>query len=280
MMKHKLTRYRFDDVLVEPDSYRVLKSGQVLPLEPKAFEVLILLIENAGLLVSKDEMLNSVWNNSFVTPNAMTRVIAQLRKVLGDRRKEPRYIQTVQTRGYRFIAEVEVVASWSPTIGEPEFSSPKTGTVTNTLNSAPLIPSLAVLPLKNLSPDLQNEYFTEGLTEELITVLARLGLVRVVSRTSVMQYKSAQRSLPQIAMELNADMVLEGSVLQVGDRVRITAQLIRGRDDQHLWAEIYERTIIDVFDLQREIAVSILNQVYLYILPQAEEKNLPVRAAG
>ncbi len=267
MMKHKLSMYRFDDVLVDLYSFRVVKAGQVLCLEPKAFEVLILLIENAGRMISKELLLDSVWTNSFVTPNAMTRVIAQLRKALGDRRKEPKYIQTIQTRGYRFIAEVEKIDELVPAREQTAFSH----AFPEAHCTAKSVPSLAILPLKNLSADLQSEWFTEGLTDELITEIAKLKSLRVVSRTSVMQYKTIQRSLPQIARELNADVILEGSVLQIGNRVRITAQLIRGEDDQHLWADSYERTINDVFALQKEISRSILVQVCASVLPRSAE---------
>ncbi|MEK7832505.1 MAG: winged helix-turn-helix domain-containing protein [Acidobacteriota bacterium] len=242
--------YRFDDVLVEPNTFRVFKGGRTVMLEPKAFEVLALFLNHPGRLFTKEDILNAVWKNSYVTPNVMTRVIAQLRKALGDTRKEPKYIETIQTRGYRFIAKVETPVQSTLTAQSASPSLP-----------ARQFESLAVLPLENLSDDSAQEYFADGLTDELITEVAKLNAWRVTSRTSTMQYKRARKSLPQIAGELNVDAVLEGTVMKIGDRVRVTAQLIRAADDQHLWAESYERTIVDVFDLQREVARSISQQI-------------------
>ncbi|MBP6820058.1 MAG: winged helix-turn-helix domain-containing protein [Acidobacteria bacterium] len=239
--------YCFDDVLVEANTFRIFKDGLAVGLEPKAFEVLALFLNHPGRLFTKEDILNAVWKNSYVTPNVMTRVIAQLRKALGDTRKEPKYIETIQTRGYRFIAKIE-----APTL-----------TVQSASLSLPArqFESLAVLPLENLSDDAAQEYFADGLTDELITEVAKLNAWRVTSRTSIMQYKRARKSLPQIASELKVDAVLEGTVMRAGNRVRITAQLIRADNDHHLWAESYERTIVDVFDLQREVAHLISQEV-------------------
>lgn len=245
--------YRFDDVLVEADAFRVFKDGRAVALEPKAFEVLALFLNHPGRLFTKEDILNAVWKNSYVTPNVMTRAIAQLRKALGDTRKEPKYIETIQTRGYRFIANVESPPKFTLAAHSANLSLPA--------SKVRLFESLAVLPLENLSDDAAQEYFADGLTDELITEVAKLNAWRVTSRTSIMQYKRAHKSLPQIASELNVDAVLEGTVLRIGDRVRITAQLIRADDDHHLWAESYERTIVDVFDLQREVARSISREV-------------------
>jgi TolB-like protein/Flp pilus assembly protein TadD len=145
--------------------------------------------------------------------------------------------------------------------------------------SAPRIQSLAVLPLQNLSGDLQQEYFADGMTEELTTEVARIGALRVISRTSVMQYKGVHRPLPEIARELNVDAVVEGSVLRSGDRVRITAQLIRAATDEHLWAESYDRDLRDVLGLQREVARDIAQEVRVKLTPQEERRlasRLPV----
>lgn len=257
-MTSELPTYRFDDIQVEIHSFRVFKAGRMLALEPKAFEVLVFLLTHHNHLIAKEEILNSVWKNSFVTPNAMTRVIAQLRKALGDTRKEPKYIETIQTRGYRFIAKVEIVAS---------ASLPASQFIPLQIASEPTnaefvsAQSLAVLPLENLSGDPAQEYFADGFTDELITQLAMRGSLKVVSRTSAMQYKRAQKSLPQIAQELNVDLVVEGSVFCVGNRVRITAQLILAAQDQHLWAKSYERTMTDVFALQKEVAGAITEEI-------------------
>src|SRR5262249_31047481 len=158
-----------------------------------------------------------------------------LREALGDSAGAPRYIETLARRGYRFIGRVEAV----------EASAPRAAR------------SLAVLPLENLSCDPEQEYFAEGLTEALITTLAKIGDLRVVSRTSVMAYKGVHRPVREIAQELKVDTLVEGTVLRAGQRVRITAQLIDVSDDMHLWAESYERDLKDVLSLQAEMAQAI-----------------------
>ncbi len=255
--------YHFDGFLVEVDSFRVSKSGQVVALEPKAFEVLRLLLERPGHLITKEEILDSVWKDSFVTPNAMTRAIAQIRKALGDARKSPKYIETIQTHGYRFIAKVE-------------FSSPPAvRSVLPAIIQEPLpIQSIAVLPLENLSGDAAQEYFVDGLTDELITEIAMIGSLRVISRTSTMRYKRTQKSLPQIAQELNVDAVLEGSVLRAGDRMRVTVQLISAARDEHLWAKSYEHTMTDVFALQKTVSRSISHEIRQRLAPNGSTTQI------
>jgi TolB-like protein/Tfp pilus assembly protein PilF len=140
------------------------------------------------------------------------------------------------------------------------------------------IESLAVLPLENLSGDLEQEYFADGMTEALITDLAKIGALKVISRTSVMQYKGVKRPLPEIAEELNVDAVIEGSVLQSGDRVRITAQLIQAATDQHLWAESYERDLKDILALQGEVARAIAEEIEVKLTPREEARLSAARS--
>jgi TolB-like protein/Flp pilus assembly protein TadD len=259
-MDAKSLIYQFDDVSVDLEMFEVRKADIRARLEPKAFEALVFLIENRGRLVEKKELLDAVWKDSFVTENAMTRVIAQLRKALGDDSKEAKYIETVPTRGYRFIAEVEV----SKELGHEaeEYPPSKEGTER--------IGSLAVLPLENLSGDLSQEYFADGMTDVLITELAKIGSLRVISRTSTMQYKKAGKPLPEIAWELNVDAVVEGTALRSGNRVRITAQLLHAPTDRHLWAESYERDLSDVLALQSEVARAIAKEIKIKLTPQEQ----------
>src|SRR6185295_18584977 len=140
------------------------------------------------------------------------------------------------------------------------------------------INSIAVLPLENLSHDPEQEYFADGMTDAMITDLAKIGSLRVISRTSAMQYKGAQKTLPEIAKELNVDAVVEGSVMRSGGRIRITAQLIQARTDQHLWAETYERDLGDVLRLQSEVAQAIAQQVRVQLTPQQQARFGSARA--
>jgi len=137
------------------------------------------------------------------------------------------------------------------------------------------IGSIAVLPLENLSRNPEQEYFTDGMTEELTTDLAKIGGLRVISRTSAMQYKGTKKSLPEIGRELNVDSVLEGSVQRAGDRVRITAQLIRASTDEHLWAETYDRDLKDVLPLQGEVARTIASQIKITLSPEEQSRLTP-----
>jgi TolB-like protein/Tfp pilus assembly protein PilF len=140
------------------------------------------------------------------------------------------------------------------------------------------IQSLAVLPLENLSGDPQQDYFADGMTEALITSLAKIGALKVISRTSVLSYKGTQKSLPEIARELNVDAVVEGSVAASGDQVRITAQLIQGRNDQHLWAESYQRDLRDILALQDEVARAVAREIRINVTPQEQARLSTARA--
>jgi TolB-like protein/DNA-binding winged helix-turn-helix (wHTH) protein/Tfp pilus assembly protein PilF len=303
--------YEFDDIRVETEAFRVLKAGRPLAMEPKAFDLLGFLIQHRGRLVEKQELLDAVWKDTTVTENAMTRVVAQLRKVLGDPAGESRYIETVPTRGYRFIAPVRLVDASSAATGPsgpqtplaPE-TTPRTGPgrgrtigLAGGLAAAalvallisfrpglrnadapdhPRIRSLAVLPLANLTGDPAQEYFSDGMTDALITNLASLPGLRVISRQSVMRYKGSPKPLPEIARELGVEGVVEGSVVRSGGRVRITAQLIHAATDRHLWAQSYERRLEDVLTLQGELARAIAEEVRVTVGPK-EGRRLGVQ---
>jgi TolB-like protein/Tfp pilus assembly protein PilF len=259
MMREK-TCYTFDDVRVDLQTCRVFKAGKHVRLEPKAMDVLVFLIEHRGRVIEKSELLDAVWKEAFVTQNAMTRVIAQLRKALGDDPRQARYIKTVQTRGYLFVADVSTgEAARASSVAAPSEYGKR-------------IKSLAVLPLENLSGDASQDYFADAMTDELITELTKVSALRVISRTSVMQYKGVRKGLPEIARELNVDAIIEGSALRAGRRVRITAQLIHAATDSHLWAESYERDLRDVIALQREVARAIANEVKITLTPQERER--------
>lgn len=182
--------------------------------------------------------------------------------MLGDSAENPLYIETLPRRGYRFIKRVDCIF---PAILKPasDHSPPR---------EASKIQAIAVLPLENLSGDPSQDYFADGMTETLITSLAKIRALRVISRTSAMQYKGVRKSLPQIARQLNVDAVIEGSVLREGGRVRITTQLIHAATDQHLWAESYERDFRDILSLQSEIARQVANEVKILLTPEEQAR--------
>jgi TolB-like protein/Tfp pilus assembly protein PilF len=276
-------------------------------------KLLELLLERPGEVVTRDELRSRVWpDESFGDfDQAVNIAIAKLRSALGDSADNPRYIETLPKRGYRFIAEVSIVEAdaqtkrpepraGNPSIVEPAPQLPVGPAVAPThgpwlthrvftvvvfvlilaslaiwllrpRGPAPRgIRSLVVLPLDNLSGEASQDYFADGMTDELITDLAQISALRVISRTSAMVYKGARKPLPQIARELNVDGVVEGTVLRSGDQVRITAQLIQAADDKHLWAESYEGNLRDTLALQNKVAAAIAEQIRINLNPQEQ----------
>jgi TolB-like protein/Flp pilus assembly protein TadD len=221
------------------------KNGVKLRLQDQPFQVLTLLLESPGAVVTRDELRQKLWPaDTFVDfDNALNRAINKIREALGDSAEEPQFIETLARRGYRFLQPCD-----------PKRES--------------AIRSLAVLPLENLSRDPEQEYFADGLTEALITQLAKISALRVVSRTTAMHYKGVHKPMPEIARELQVDVVVEGTVQRSGDRVRISAQLIDAPNEAHLWAESYERDIRDVLQLEAEVAGAIAREIQVKLTPQ------------
>jgi TolB-like protein/DNA-binding winged helix-turn-helix (wHTH) protein/Flp pilus assembly protein TadD len=282
--------YRFVEFELNEADFCLSRAGQRIALEPKALRVLTLLVSRAGRLVDKQELLESVWPNTFVEENTLTRTIGILRRELGDNPRDSKLIETVPTRGYRFIAPVEVLpdASSKPVQAAGELSKPATTAPRKARLWLPLtavlcvcflaaawlmirhraaatvepkIRSLAVLPLKNLSGDPAQEYFADGMTEEVIGRLSMIRGLGVISRTSVMQFKDTKLLAPEIARTLGVDALVEGSVIRDGNRIRVHAQLIRASSDEHFWSETYDRELGDALSLESEVAQSIARRV-------------------
>jgi len=285
------------------------KQGVKIKLQEQPLKILQVLLENPGQIVSRDVLRKRVWPaDTFVEfDQGLYAAMARLRDALGDSSESPRFIETVARRGYRFIAPI-TAPSIVPPGGNAQDSERRPGG-TETLifrrlvasllagllggalllsivlwfdlggmrewlrNRPTPIHSLAVLPLENLSGDPEQEYFADGMTDELITDLAQLHNLRVISRTSAMHYKKTQKTLPEIARELNVDAVVEGTVARFGNRVRIRVQLVRASDDRHLWAKAYEREFQDVFVLQSDAAHEIAEQVGTSV--EKTSKQLP-----
>ena len=278
------------------------KSGMRLKLAAQSFHVLQLLLERPQEIVTREDLRHRIWpHDTFVDYDlALRKAITRLREVLGDSAESPRFIETIPRHGYRFIAslntngEVPAFADGATDRASPHPGRLNPGTrigIVVGLGAVALlallglavakfkeresaaraglqIRSLAVLPLQNLSGDPAQEYFSDGMTDALITDLAKIAAVRVISRTSSMQYKQTKKSLPEVARELKVDAVVEGTVQRSGDRVRITAQLIQGPSDKHIWANSYERDLRDVFALEREVSGDIAHQVQAQLTPR------------
>lgn len=288
------------------------KAGVRIRVQQQPLKLLEILLERPGEVVSRDELRNRIWPDESYGDfdQAVNVAIAKLRAALGDSADNPRYVETLPKRGYRFIADVAVTG---PRPEQTEVSAPddeqppaaldvtktvapsknmlqrhmwsflgaavallifafgvwtflRNGKVVEAPSSIP-IHSLAVLPLENLSSDSQ-DYFADGMTDELITDLAQLSALRVISRTSVMPYKGVRKPLSQIARELNVNAIVEGTVLRSGQQVRITAQLIRAADDNHIWAHSYEGDVRDTLALQKRVARNIAEQIRIKITPR------------
>jgi TolB-like protein/tetratricopeptide (TPR) repeat protein len=247
--------------------------------------VLVCLAEHAGETVSKDQLLRRVWGDTFVTDDVLTRCVSELRKVLEDDPKEPKVIQTIPRKGYRLVPQVGPVKKKTLRrylIGSLVLLATLVVAISYARfrNHPSAIHSLAVLPLKNLSGDPTQEYLADGLTEALIGRLSRIRDLRVISRTSAMQFKDTQLSVPEIANTLRVDAVVEGSVVREGSRIRVSAQLIRGATDDHFWSETYDRDLRDVLALESEVAQSIAAKVEVTVTGNEHERLTAVRSTS
>jgi TolB-like protein/DNA-binding winged helix-turn-helix (wHTH) protein len=346
------SRVYFRDFEVDLHTGELRKHGLKVKLHGQPVQVLAMLLERPGELVTREEIREKLWpQHTFIDfEHSVNSSIKRLREALGDDAGTPRFIETLPRHGYRFIAPVEALphnhipkgngeaettfASRPPASetgrpadprqdAVPSASSPgrdgdadfaaRAGTrrlrlpkrwlagalagvavvllaVLIGLNvfglrdrlplrtsSVPQIKSIAVLPLENLSHDPEQEYFADGMTEELITDLGKIGALRVISRTSVMRYKGTKKPLPEIARELNVDALVEGTVLRSGDRVRVTANLLHASTDRHLWAETYERDFHDVISLQDEVAQAVAREIKVALSPAESTRLATVR---
>jgi len=291
---------------VDFQSCEVRKSGMKQKLVGQPFQVLQALLENPQEIVTREQLRQRLWpENTFVDYDlALKKAVNRLRGVLGDSAENPHFIETIPRQGYRFIGTVEAVVhgpkylpasatlpstrrtAWKWIVGAGlgalalvlfAFNAGKFRTRIFAGSRPPEIHSLAVLPLSNLSGDPEQEYFADGMTDELITDLAQISALRVISHTSVMHYKGTTKTLPQIARELNADAVLEGSVQRSGDQVRIRAQLIYAATDRHLWAESYEGSLRGVLDLQNKVATEITRQIKIQVTPEEKTRLASAR---
>jgi len=297
------------------------KHGLRIRLQEQPFQILAMLLEHPGEIVTREELQKELWPaDTFVDfDHGLNKAVSKIREALSDSAESPRFVETVARRGYRFLAEVKVVdtvpvrSSELATLPHPPADAGNGGDLARKLAipklilSSPtskmsafvllllvtslsawmlhswkrpshVIRSLAVLPLESLSSDASQDYFADGMTDELISDLGQISALRVISRTSVMAYKHARKPLPQIARELNVDAVVEGTVLRSGDQVRITAQLIEASTDKHLWSQSYQGELRDTLALQNQVARTIADQIRINVNPleQAALKNVKV----
>lgn len=292
------------------------KQGRKVRLEGQPVQILICLLERSGELVTREELRDRLWPaDTYVNfEHGLNAAVKRLRRALNDSAENPRFVETLPRRGYRFLAPVESVGAeeGTPVVAGVALDVPVTAPeepphadddhrlqlepvpwllahkksvfalllvsaiflawmFRPKISPLPVIRSLAVLPLENLSGDPSQDYFSDGMTDELITDLGQISGLRVISRTSVMTYKGARKPLPQIARELNVDTVVEGTVLRSGNQVRITAQLIEAPADKHLWAQSYEGDVRQTLTLQRQVARAIAEQIHIELTSHERE---------
>jgi TolB-like protein/DNA-binding winged helix-turn-helix (wHTH) protein/Flp pilus assembly protein TadD len=319
---HQLAgRLRFGVFEVDLRAGELRKHGLKIKIQEQPFQVLAMLVDHAGEVVTREELQEKLWPaDTFVDfDHGLNKAINKIREALSDSAESPRFVETVARRGYRFIVEVKVADAApvrSPELATQPHPAAKAGDLRNLagqlsilrplwaprrwaitvfvllilmgtlatwklhpwIRPFPVIRSLAVLPFESLSSDASQDYFADGMTDELISDLGQVSALRVVSRTSVMAYKRARKPLPQIARELNVDAVVEGTVLRSGDQVRITAQLIEASADKHLWSQSYEGELRDTLALQNKVAKAIADQIGISLNPQEQAalKNVKV----
>lgn len=305
--------FRFGVFEVDPREGQLRKSGLRIKLQDQPFQVLVMLLERPGEIVTREELQSRLWPaDTFVDfDHSLNSAIKKLREALGDRPENPRFIETLHRRGYRFVAPVEtqnsaglgttVLPSGTPSAGAFPANvsvAPRSyGRKAKILASALIavialfvilslssvrqgllgrsgqhhIESLAVLPLVNLSGDPGQDFFADGMTEALITDLGKISALRVISRTSVVQYKDTKKPLPEIARELNVDALIEGTVSRSGNHFRITANLLQASPEKHLWAESYESDVGDVLALEGQVAQAVAREIQVKLTPDEQK---------
>jgi len=286
---------RFQGFELNLQSGELRKNGNRIKLQDQPFKVLVALLQRPGQVVTREELRRLIWPEESIGDfdHAINLAIGKLRSSLGDSAEVPHLIETLPRRGYRFIGTMapDVTQSEKKPSVTQRWRLPLIAAALMVVAAAVLllvavgarsrlfsrsssqvpIRSLAVLPLTSLSSDQEQDYFTEGMTEALITELGKISALRVISHQSVRQYKSTKKSVPEIARDLNVDAIVEGSIIRAGDQVRISVQLIDGRTDRHLWADNYQREMRGILSLQNDVAKAIAAEVKVKLTPEEEK---------
>jgi DNA-binding winged helix-turn-helix (wHTH) protein/tetratricopeptide (TPR) repeat protein len=249
-MSDRLEVYEFGEFRIDTGKRLLLRAGGPVPVTPKVFDTLAFLVKRPGEMLRKEELMRAIWPDTVVEENNLNQHISTLRRILGEGQGENRYIATLPGRGYRFIAEVEVVSD-----GQSGVPCPVT---------------IAVLPFENLGAGPEREYLADGLTEETIAALGRIDPDHfgVIGRTSVMSYKRTTKSLADIGRELHAAYLIESSLREEGGRFRITSKLIRVCDQLQIWSAVYDSEPSSMLAFQRELSIAIAEQIRLRLSPE------------
>ncbi|KRB01832.1 MULTISPECIES: winged helix-turn-helix domain-containing tetratricopeptide repeat protein [Pseudomonas] len=263
--------FTFEDYLLDQERRELTLRGQVVAVGPQVFDLLLLFVNNPDRVVSKDELLKAVWGDRIVSESTITSHINAVRKAIGDTGEEQRLVRTVPRKGYRFVGRINgdlTGEARQPDIDERSTATPKQ--IPSPALVLPDKPSITVLPFQNLSGDPEQEYFADGVVEDIIAALSRIRWLFVIARNSSFTYKGQTVDARGVGQALGVRYVLEGSVRKCGNRLRITGQLIDATSGTHIWAERFEGLLDDIFELQDQITESVVGA----IAPQLERAEI------
>ncbi|MGB8609915.1 winged helix-turn-helix domain-containing protein, partial [Bradyrhizobium sp.] len=249
-------RYLFEEYAFDTDRRELYRGADLVSVAPQVFDLLDYLIRNGARVVSKDDLINTIWNGRIVSDGALTTRLNAARTAVGDSGEEQRLIKTLPRKGFRFVGTVrEAKRPAGEAVGDTPAEQPKPALL------LPDRPSIAVLPFENMSGDPEQEYFADGMVEDIITGLSRSKSVFVIARQSTFTYKGKAVDIKQVGRELGVRYVLEGSVRKAANRVRITGQLIDATTGVHLWADRFDSLLEDIFDLQDQVTSSVIGAI-------------------
>lgn len=266
-------QFLFEGHVLDPERRELTRGSEAIAVGPQVFDLLAHLLRNRERVVSKDDLLDAVWGGRIVSESTLTSHINAVRKAVGDSGEEQRLIRTIARKGFRFVADVKEMASPDDRTApkpEPSASGNASAPILPLALPLPDKPSIAVLSFQNLSGDPEQDYFADGVVEDIITALSRLRWLFVIARNSSFTYKGRAVDVKQVGRELGVGYVLEGSVRKAANRVRITGQLIDATTGAHLWAERFEGTLDDIFELQDQVAASVVGAM----APQLERAEI------
>jgi len=262
-------QYAFEDYVLDPERRELTRGAETVAVGPKVFDLLVYLVQHRDRVVSKDDLLQAVWNGRIVSESTLTSHINAVRRVIGDSGEAQRLIRTIARKGFRFVGDIRDLPASD--VG----SALATETAGSTEISAPVLilpdkPSIAVLAFQNLSGDPEQEYFADGVVDDIVTALSRNRWLFVIARNSSFTYKGRAVDLKQVGRELGVRYVLEGSVRKAANRVRITGQLVNATTGTNLWTDRFESALDDIFELQDQLAESVVGA----IAPQVERAEI------
>ena len=264
--------YHFDEFVLDPTAFTLTRSGCAVPLEPKAFDLLRYIVERPNRIVTKRELLDAIWKDVAVTDNVLARAVLLVRKAIGDDARAAKYVQTVPTRGYKFVARRA-----RPSDAEGEFDSTLEHDRAEQAAASPI--AIAVLPFVNVGGDAGTEHFSDGVSEDILDALMKDRSLRVAARSSSFAFRGGAVDVRTIAEQLGVEFVLDGSVRRAADRVRISAHLVDAEMGYQVWSQRFDRDLTDIFAVQDEIALAVAAATRAALQRKRGNRSLPAAAA-